>query len=103
MEFHMHLGLGNDLFKILGQALMAMGFKKTLDDWQRPFGVKKSEHYWGQHNRNHIIKILQNTERLRMLMRNGPGFQKMGPILNAMRALEGVKNPCFSQTFDDDY
>ena len=58
MELHMHLRLGNDLFKVLEQALVAMGFKETLDNWLRPFGIKKLEHYGGQFNGNHMIKIL---------------------------------------------
>ena len=71
---------------------MAMGFKETLDNWQRPFGVKKSEHYGGQFNGNHMIKILQNIDRLRMLMSTAPTCHKsleglIDPILNAMRAL----------------
>ena len=80
MELHMHLGLGNHLFKVLEQALVAMGFKKTLNNWLRPFGVKKSEHYRGQFNGNHMIKILQNTDRFRMLINNTPGFKKIDPI-----------------------
>ena len=104
MELHMLLGLGNNLFKYLEHTMETLGWEVTLKRWLTGLQVKQSKHHGGQFNGNMMIRVLKGVNHLRTLLgKDLYKSQKLQDVLQAMEALENVRDACFGQTLDDNF
>ena len=98
---HLLLGLGNQLYKEIEGKLILLGLESLLELWLKPLGLKQSARHSGQFNGNQMVAVLQNTHRLRKLLKRQHS-KVIGPLLDAMDELESVRVACFSTNFLDD-
>ena len=82
----------------------SLGWNVTLQRWLRAVDAKQSKHHGGQFNGNMTKRILQGVNHLRTLLgRDLYKSQKLQDVLQAMEAMENVRDACFGQTLDENF
>ena len=106
MELHILLGLGNDVFKVIRDIMVGLGWAKTLERWVKHLGIKLDDYHGGRFNGNMTELMLQGSNVLRTLLGRDLKLQKAARIpllLQVVDQIEEVRQGCFGQTLDSDF
>ena len=105
MELHLLLGVVNNIYDHLNEALIAIKSPMKLIKWPEALHIQQPKYHDGDFEGNQCNKLLENLDQLQRMIENA-GFQTAAvalPFLKAFRDFKSVKDSCFGMKLDQNF